>query len=60
MTSNYELSVVIPAYNEAQNIVGLIKDWHQAFAANKIAYQFIIIDDGSVDKTVDLLKSLQT
>jgi dolichol-phosphate mannosyltransferase len=59
MTSNYELSVVIPAYNEAQNIVGLIRDWHQAFAANKITYQFIIIDDGSVDNTVKLLKSLQ-
>jgi glycosyltransferase involved in cell wall biosynthesis len=59
MPSNYELSVVIPAYNEAQNIVDLIRDWHQAFVANKIAYQFIIIDDGSVDETVNLLKTLQ-
>jgi dolichol-phosphate mannosyltransferase len=59
MISKYELSVVIPAYNEARNIVDLIRDWHQAFAANKIAYQFIIIDDGSVDETVDLLKALQ-
>lgn len=60
MTSNYELSVVIPAYNEAQNIVELIKDWHLTLAASKIAYQFIIIDDGSVDNTVELLKALQT
>lgn len=59
MPSNYELSVVIPAYNEAKNIVDLIKDWHQAFVTNKIVYQFIIIDDGSVDKTVDLLKALK-
>lgn len=59
MTVSYELSVVIPAYNEAQNIVYLIRDWHQVFAGNKIAYQFIIIDDGSVDDTVDLLKTLQ-
>ncbi|WP_207511090.1 glycosyltransferase family 2 protein [Longitalea luteola] len=59
MLSNCELSVVIPAYNEAQNIVDLIKDWHQAFVVNEVAYRFIIIDDGSVDNTVDLLKALQ-
>lgn len=59
MTGKYELSVVIPAYNEAQNIVDLIRDWHLTFAGNQIAYQFIIIDDGSVDNTIDLLKALQ-
>ena len=59
MTGRYELSVVIPAYNEAQNIVDLIRDWHLTFAGNKIAYRFIIIDDGSVDNTIDLLKALQ-
>lgn len=59
MPGNFELSVVIPAYNEAQHIVDLIRDWHQVFVANKIAYRFIIIDDGSVDDTVVLLKALQ-
>lgn len=59
MASNYELSVVVPAYNEAGNIAGLIKDWHQVFTANNIRYQFIVIDDGSIDNTVDILRSLQ-
>ena len=46
------LSVVIPVYNEAQNINEIIK----RVQAQKIANEIIIVDDGSSDGTRDLLK----
>jgi glycosyltransferase involved in cell wall biosynthesis len=59
MQDKYELSVVIPAYNEEIHIESLIREWHHVFESNSISYQFIIIDDGSIDNTVQLVKGLK-
>lgn len=43
-----ELTIVIPAHNEAGNIGTLIKEINAAFAAGP-SYEIIVIDDGSID-----------
>lgn len=56
MTSNLFISVVIPTYNEEENIKGLIPVISE-FGGNKIS-EIIVVDGGSSDKTVEMAKSL--
>lgn len=48
--SSPELSIVIPAHNEAGNIGSLINDIATTFSDN-IAVEVIVVDDGSTDAT---------
>ncbi len=48
-----EVSVVIPAKNEAENLAGLIAEIHAAMAGRN--YEIIVVDDGSTDDTARLL-----
>jgi dolichol-phosphate mannosyltransferase len=54
------LSIVIPAYNEAEHIPGLLRDWQPVFDATGVPYTILFIDDGSTDDSQTLLKNLQT
>ena len=50
------ISILVPAYNEEKNILKCLK----AILANKYEkFQIIVIDDGSTDKTKELVESLQ-
>ncbi len=49
-----ELSVIIPAYNEAQTIEEIVRRVH----ATSLVHEIIIVDDGSVDGTRDILARL--
>ena len=53
------LAVVIPVYNEEQHIAALLKDWQAVFDATGASYRVILIDDGSNDRSPELLKALQ-
>lgn len=53
-----ELSVVIPVYNEADNLPALLRDWQSVFRATGAPYQVILIDDGSTDDSLRLLQTL--
>jgi len=48
----YELAVVIPVYNESENIDQVLKEWDKKFKSFKINYCFIIINDGSTDSSL--------
>jgi glycosyltransferase involved in cell wall biosynthesis len=48
------LSVIIPVYNEANNIQEIIK----RVQASRLAKEIIVVDDGSQDGTRDILKKL--
>lgn len=51
-----ELSIVIPTFNERENIVPLIERLRAALVG--IAWEVIFVDDDSNDKTVDIVRSL--
>lgn len=49
------LSVIIPAYNEEQRIKKTLEDLQRYFSQKKYAYEILIVDDGSTDKTQDVI-----
>jgi glycosyltransferase involved in cell wall biosynthesis len=53
-----ELSVVIPAYNEEDSIASTFNELNLVLPSLKVPYEIIFVDDGSKDKTVDVIKSL--
>lgn len=52
-----KLYVVIPAYNESENIKSLINDWYPIVANhnNNGDSRLIIVNDGSKDNTLDII-----
>lgn len=53
-----DLSLVIPAFNEAQRIGPTLQRAHQFLAARPIRFEIIVVDDGSTDDTVALVTAL--
>lgn len=52
------ISIVVPVFNEAENI-----EWHhnemaQYLHTNKLRHEFIYVDDGSSDNTLSIIKSM--
>jgi glycosyltransferase involved in cell wall biosynthesis len=54
----HDLSLIIPVYNEAQNLPILYDSVQQTLKANKNIWEVIFIDDGSTDDSFDVLRSL--
>ena len=52
------LSIVAPAYNEEANLSVLVEQVEQALSKFEKSWELIIIDDGSKDNSLDVLKSL--
>ena len=53
------LSVVIPVYNEAENIGPLVERLQSALGAASGQSEMLFVDDGSTDGTLELLKAAQ-
>jgi glycosyltransferase involved in cell wall biosynthesis len=53
-----ELSLVIPCYNEQDNLRALIKAIREAVDPLKLSYEVVITDDCSRDKSWEILKEL--
>jgi dolichyl-phosphate beta-glucosyltransferase len=53
-----ELSLIIPAFNEAQRIGPTLQRVHQFLAARPASFEIIVVDDGSTDDTVALVTAL--
>jgi dolichol-phosphate mannosyltransferase len=51
VTGRVRLSVVAPAHNEEPNVERLVREVHDALAPLGIAWEFVIVDDGSADGT---------
>jgi len=51
MSSAPSLSVIIPAYCEADNIIGTLENVTRALAPLDIVHEILVIDDGSADQT---------
>jgi dolichol-phosphate mannosyltransferase len=48
--------VVLPAYNEEENMGDLLKRIDQAMADENQPYRIIVVDDGSKDRTVEIAR----
>ena len=57
--SKYLYSLLIPTYNERENISILIYMIDKILTKNNINYEIIIIDDNSPDKTIDCVLEMQ-
>jgi len=54
-----DISIVIPAYNEERNIEPLYFQLKKVLGKLNKTYEIIFVDDGSTDKTFDVLKNLR-
>lgn len=53
-----KLYIVMPAYNEEENIEEVVKEWHQVVSDIGNDSKLVIVNDGSKDKTYDKLLEL--
>jgi len=49
------LSIVIPCYNEEQNILALTEAIRNALKDQQLDYEVILVDDGSIDNTYEVM-----
>ncbi len=61
MTVNdVELSIVIPVFNEAENIIPLFNKLKETLDKIKRNYEIIMVDDGSTDNSFEIMNKLQS
>jgi glycosyltransferase involved in cell wall biosynthesis len=53
-----ELSIVIPAFNEENSIESTFHELHAVLPSLNVSYEIIFVDDGSSDRTVEVIKKL--
>jgi dolichyl-phosphate beta-glucosyltransferase len=53
-----ELSVIVPAYNEAVRLPGTLRRLHEYLAARTFTYEIIVVLDGPTDNTRDVVHEL--
>ena len=55
-----QISIVFPIHNEEENIKSLLSNWSKELVLKNIDYEFILVEDGSTDKTKEIIKELET
>ncbi|MBD3310497.1 glycosyltransferase [Candidatus Woesearchaeota archaeon] len=58
MTEKTELSIVIPAYNEQDNVIPLYGELKKVLESLGKSFEIIFVDDGSTDRTLQNIKEL--
>ena len=54
-----DLSVVIPVYNEEQNLPLLWPELKSVLEAERIAFEVVFVDDGSRDRSAEVIRGLR-
>ncbi len=54
-----KISVVIPIYNEEENVTLLYDELSEVMKSMDCSYEILFVDDGSTDTTLSLLQSMQ-
>jgi glycosyltransferase involved in cell wall biosynthesis len=55
-----DLSIILPIYNEEENIEPLIQEIQDTFKNTSTKYEIVAIDDGSKDRSLEILKKLSS
>lgn len=50
------ISIIVPLYNEEANIPILLQELKEVMTAENLAYEIIFVDDGSNDRTYEVIK----
>ena len=50
------LTVIIPVFNEEASVIETLNIIHSVLSNQNIEYEIIAVDDGSTDRTKELLK----
>ncbi|MFN4227553.1 MAG: dolichyl-phosphate beta-glucosyltransferase [Candidatus Ratteibacteria bacterium] len=53
-----EISIIVPAYNEEKRILKTIEKIYKYFAEKNLDFEIIVVDDGSKDKTIEVVEEL--
>jgi dolichol-phosphate mannosyltransferase len=53
------LSIVFPAFNEAENLRQLYEEVTQVLDATGVSFELVFVDDGSTDNSLDIIKRLR-
>jgi len=56
---NRGVSVVIPAFNEAEHVAEQVRAVQQVLATSGWTYEIIVVDDGSVDRTSEAVGTVE-
>lgn len=54
-----DVSVVVPCYNEAENLPELVERLQRAFEQGRCAGEIVLVNDGSRDATGDVIRELE-
>jgi len=52
------VSVIVPCYNEQDNIENCVNQLDDAFVSNEVLHEIILVNDGSTDETLKRARSL--
>lgn len=53
------MTIVIPVYNEAATIGSVVMEWTDVLARLGVRHQFLLLNDGSKDNTLDVLREIE-
>jgi glycosyltransferase involved in cell wall biosynthesis len=59
MPQQPDLSVVFPVYNEEENVPILLREIAAALDGRGWSYEIVAVDDGSTDRSLEILRSLR-
>lgn len=54
-----DLAIVVPIYNESATIGTVVAEWQAVFEGLGIRYTFVLVNDGSRDDTMSVLRHLE-
>lgn len=54
-----DLSIIMPCFNEAESIEKVLREWQELLEEEAIAYEIIVVNDGSSDGTGRLLDRIR-
>jgi dolichol-phosphate mannosyltransferase len=58
--ASFKVIVVLPAYNEQENLPGLLDNLAEALTDSSLDFEIVVVDDGSSDSTPAILNQQKT